>query len=250
MTAFDGKPDGVVADRSSTADLELEPVADVRGRSTPQFLFRHLPGCLAIEIDVKASSHADVTGEECGRPLDDPSVVDEVEPLEQTVVGNLALQLLQRPPAFPGRHLEPVRQCSTEGRRSRVTITRTHVVARAVRSTCVRASSIHRSVSGSPVMSRNQRSRCKSVSLSQSESGRVWREAVRERARVVVDGADGVGDQASHRFRVLMIPEKVRSNARGSSDREAPETGPFSVLEWPNVNADVRDGGSDGAWRA
>ena len=79
---------------SSTADLESEPVADRRRSGTPQFLFSHLPGCLAIEIDVKASSHADVPGEECGRPLDDPSVVDEVEPFEQTVIGNLALQLL------------------------------------------------------------------------------------------------------------------------------------------------------------
>jgi hypothetical protein len=68
----------------------------------------------------------------------------------------------------------------------------------------------------------------------------VWREAVRERARVVVDGADGVGDQASHRFRVVMIPEKVRGNTRGSSHREAPETDPFSFFKGPNVNADVR----------
>jgi hypothetical protein len=40
-----------------------------------------------------------------------------------------------------------------------------------------------------------------------------------------------------------VIPEKVRSGARGSSDREAPETDPFSVLQWPNVNADVRTAG-------
>jgi hypothetical protein len=65
-------------------------------------------------------------------------------------------------------------------------------------------------------------------------------EAVRERARVVENRTDGVGDQAGHGFRVLMIPEKVRSDARGSSDWEAAETYPFSVLEWPNVNADVR----------
>jgi hypothetical protein len=40
-----------------------------------------------------------------------------------------------------------------------------------------------------------------------------------------------------------MIPEKVRSDARGSSDRETPKTDPFSVLQWPNVNADVRTAG-------
>jgi hypothetical protein len=71
----------------------------------------------------------------------------------------------------------------------------------------------------------------------------VGREAVRKRARVVVNGTDGVGDQAGHGFRVLMIPEKVRSDARGSSDRETPETDPFSVLQWSNVNADVSTSG-------
>jgi hypothetical protein len=40
-----------------------------------------------------------------------------------------------------------------------------------------------------------------------------------------------------------MMPKKVRGNARGSCDREAPETGPLSVFEWPNVNADVRTAG-------
>jgi hypothetical protein len=40
-----------------------------------------------------------------------------------------------------------------------------------------------------------------------------------------------------------MIPEKVRSDARRSSDWEAPETAPFSVLQWPNVNADVATAG-------
>jgi hypothetical protein len=40
-----------------------------------------------------------------------------------------------------------------------------------------------------------------------------------------------------------MIPKKVRGNTRGSSDQEAPESGPLSVFEWPNVNADVRTAG-------
>ena len=88
---IDREPHGVVADVNAAADLEPEPVADVGDCSSPQFLLGDLPGHLAVGVHVQTCAHADVAGEERRRPLDDPSVVEQVQPLDQAVVRDLAL---------------------------------------------------------------------------------------------------------------------------------------------------------------
>src|SRR5204862_3721557 len=47
------------------------------------------------------------------------------------------------------------------------------------------------------------------VSAPQPEAGRVRSKRVRERPRIVVDGADGVGDDLRHRFWVFFVIKEV-----------------------------------------
>ena len=120
ITRIDRKPDGITSDRRPTADFETEPIAKVKGHRSSQFVLRHLPRDIAIEVDVETSTDADIPGEERGGTLDDPSIVNEVEPLDEAVISNLPLKLLQRPSTVFGCSLEPVRQGRRKGGRCRV----------------------------------------------------------------------------------------------------------------------------------
>jgi hypothetical protein len=81
------------------ADLETEPVADVALRGCPQLRFCALARLRAIEIDINSGPDAEIPCQQRGRPFDDPLVVGKVEALQQSVVGDLTLELRQRPPA-------------------------------------------------------------------------------------------------------------------------------------------------------
>ncbi len=137
------KPDGVVADWCPAADLEAEPVASVVDRRPAERGLRGFSLHLQVEVNIESSAHAKVAGEKGGSSFDDPSVVSEVKPLYQPVVGDLPLQLLQGPSPLFGRFLEPVGKCPAESCRSRVSAAGAHVFIPAAWSTCARALSIH-----------------------------------------------------------------------------------------------------------
>ena len=47
-----------------------------------------------VQVNVETATHPKVTGEQSGCPLHHPAVVDQVKALEETVVGDLSLDLL------------------------------------------------------------------------------------------------------------------------------------------------------------
>lgn len=95
----DPGPGGAVAHWSCRAQFEGEPVTEVGGRGLAQFAQGDVDAHIAIEVDVDRAAHAEVAREQRRRPLDDPAAVDEVEPGEQAVVGDLPLELGQLPSA-------------------------------------------------------------------------------------------------------------------------------------------------------
>jgi hypothetical protein len=58
-----------------------------------------------------------VAGEQRGRTFDDPVVVEQVEAFEQSVVGDLSLQLLRCPRSGLGCRVEAIGQRTAEGGR-------------------------------------------------------------------------------------------------------------------------------------
>lgn len=66
------------------------------------------------------------------------------------------------------------------------------------------------------------------VTFAQAEARRVRRERVGERAGVVVDGADRVGEQLRHRLRIFFFPKEIRHDARWSRHRQIPKRDPFA----------------------
>lgn len=67
------------------------------GTKIAQLALSDLKRLGAEYIDVNRGADPEVAGEQRGRALEDPAFVDRVETLQQAVVGNLPLQLGQRP---------------------------------------------------------------------------------------------------------------------------------------------------------
>ena len=78
----------------------------------------NLPSHLAVEVNVESPSDANVAGEQRGRAFDDPALVDEIEALQQPILGQLPLELLERPAAPGGEIPELVGQSPAEGARA------------------------------------------------------------------------------------------------------------------------------------
>jgi len=162
---------GAVGDGVGRSNLEAEPVTDIARRGFAEIGLGDVPRRRAIHIDVNGRAHADVASQQSRCPFHDPPVVDEVETFEESVVCNLALELRQRPPVGLRFGFESFGEGSAEGPGAairaravghgvRPSPTATGSSSRredAPRSTCARASSIHRGVAGSPTRSRSQR---------------------------------------------------------------------------------------------
>ncbi len=150
-------------DRLGRADVETEPVPDVVLRGCPQLRFCALGRLRTVEIDIDSGPDAQIPCQQRGRPFDDPLVISQVQALQQPVVGDLALELRQRPPAAGGEGLKPVGQGAPERRRGGITGRLVHRATRVPldragsRSRCALASSSQRGVPGSPTRSSSQR---------------------------------------------------------------------------------------------
>ena len=87
-----------------------------RAAGLAQVRLGYIQGHVAVEINVDGPRVADVTGEQRGRAFDDPALADEVEALQQPVVGHLPLELLERPAAPGGEIPELVGESPAGGR--------------------------------------------------------------------------------------------------------------------------------------
>jgi len=103
-----------VPDGTTGADLEPEPVADVATRGFAQLSFGHLTCPRPIHVNIDCRAHAQIPSKERGGTLDDPPIIDHVETFKQAVVGELPLELRQRPPAPVCDGAQPVRECAAE----------------------------------------------------------------------------------------------------------------------------------------
>ncbi len=66
------------------------------------------------------------------------------------------------------------------------------------------------------------------ISAPEPKASRVGRKRVRERPRIVVDGANGVGDDLRHRFGVFLVVEEVGGDARRPCDGHPVEDDPLA----------------------
>lgn len=105
---------GAIAYGTAGADLEPEPVADVAASGFAQFRLGYLAGAGPVHVDIDRRSDAEVASQECRGSLDDPSVVDRVETFEQTVVGELPLEVWQSPAALGCDRAQPIREGAAE----------------------------------------------------------------------------------------------------------------------------------------
>jgi len=153
------KPNSGVSHSGTGADLKLEPVPDIDCNRTAQVRLREMPDFLTVNVDIESSPGPEVTCQQGGRSLDDPAIIDQVQPFEQSVVSNLPLKLGERPAAVLGGQLQPVRQCPPEGRRCRVPASGRHRGLPSARRAVLgsRAWSSHNDRAGSPARSRSQR---------------------------------------------------------------------------------------------
>jgi hypothetical protein len=116
-----GKADTAgICERPRSADLEAEPVAKVHSGRLAEVHLGNLSSHLTVEVNVDSPPDTDVAGEQRGRALDDPALVDKVKALQQPVVGHLALQLLECPAAPGGEIPELVGESPAEGARTPV----------------------------------------------------------------------------------------------------------------------------------
>ena len=81
------------------SDLEGHPVADVEGGGLAEQPLRLRDRAGPVDVEVNGVPHRDPAGQQGGGPLDHPPAVDPIEPLDELVVGVLALQVCQRPGA-------------------------------------------------------------------------------------------------------------------------------------------------------
>src|ERR1700749_1115004 len=115
----DGEPDTDTAHWGRGADFEFEPVADVGGGGMPEVRLGSRKRDLAVQVDVERAASPKVACHERGRAFDDPVSVKYVQPFEQAVVGNVTLELRQRPSTVPCQCLQPISErpaeCSRRG---------------------------------------------------------------------------------------------------------------------------------------
>jgi hypothetical protein len=73
------------------AYLKTEPVTDAcRGR-LPQFRLGHVACGRSVHIDIDGFSHTEITRQERCRPFHHPTLVHEIQALEEAIVCHLAL---------------------------------------------------------------------------------------------------------------------------------------------------------------
>lgn len=101
-------------------DFKAEPIADVLSGSLAQFPRGNLARNGAVHVDVDRRPHSEVTRQQRSGALHDPSLIDDVEAFEQSVVCHLALQLRQRPSARVRGCFQLVRQRAAERGGARV----------------------------------------------------------------------------------------------------------------------------------
>jgi hypothetical protein len=91
-----GKPDRLcpAVHGSSTTYFKPKPVAEVLVCCRPKLSFGQLAVRLSIDVDVERGANANFPSEKSGRSFDDPPLIDEIEALEEAVVGDLPSQLL------------------------------------------------------------------------------------------------------------------------------------------------------------
>jgi len=80
-----------VARRLARSDLEAEPVGDVASGSLAELRLCDLERLRAVDVDVDRGADADLARQQSSCAVDDAAAVDEVEPLQQPVVGDLEL---------------------------------------------------------------------------------------------------------------------------------------------------------------
>lgn len=148
------------AHRSRWTDLEPEPVSNVAASRSSEVCLGDFRLLRPVHVDIDGRPHAQITRKQGRGTFKDPSVVDQVEPLKQAVIGHLPLQLHQRPLALPCQRTQPVGEGTTERRRTRVAAVGGHngrIPAREWPSD-FSASASHSAACGSPISSRSQRS--------------------------------------------------------------------------------------------
>jgi hypothetical protein len=64
-------------------------------------------------------------------------------------------------------------------------------------------------------------------------------EGLGEGGGMVVGVSNGVGHDAGHGLRVLMVCEKVGRDARGSRNQKAPELDALVAVQWSSMDPDV-----------
>src|SRR5450755_689617 len=89
--------DGRTSDRAAGSDLESKPATEVSGHGTTKIRFSHPASDVAVDVDIQAGTHTQIAGKQRCRALDDPPDADQVQPVEQSVVRDLSLQLRKRP---------------------------------------------------------------------------------------------------------------------------------------------------------
>src|ERR1039457_2067841 len=95
----DWKCDASTSQRQPPADLEAEPVAEFEVSCNTEVLVGGVRRSLPREINVDSRPKGESPRQKCGGPLDDPALIDPVEPFEEPVVGKLSLKLRERPSA-------------------------------------------------------------------------------------------------------------------------------------------------------
>lgn len=97
-----------------TSDLEAEPVTEVRLRSRAQLARCGITSEIAIHVDVDGGTDTEITSKQRRGTFDDPSGIGEVQPLQQTVVGNMTLEFRQRPLRRLRERPEPIGEGAPE----------------------------------------------------------------------------------------------------------------------------------------
>jgi hypothetical protein len=77
------------------------------------------------------------------------------------------------------------------------------------------------------------------VPTPQSEAGSVRPERVGKHSRIVVDGAQRIGDDLRHRFGVFFVVEEVGCDARRPCDRHPVQDDPLARVNGPVMQPDV-----------
>lgn len=94
---YDRESNTVVSDWSGDSYVEDEPVIQINICGASQISFRDFLRVCSIHIDVETPSYSEISRKQGRCTLDNPTIVDEVEPFEKTVISHLSLELLNGP---------------------------------------------------------------------------------------------------------------------------------------------------------